>query len=347
MKNNNKKNNRTVFTRITLIVVLGLFVLLFLASLITFGMSALVAKWMRVDEDNILVFGVIVMAMSVVFGMALSFAYSAVMVRASRPYIQALQKIAECDFSVRIKDSSVFANFGIAQNFNNMAEQLESVETLRENFISDFSHEFKTPIVSIAGFAKLLKDPTLTAEQRNEYLDVIIDESDRLVGLSESVLMLNRLDSQVIVKEEYCLTEQIRQCVLMFDRQCQDKNINLDMELEETQINSNAKLLSQVWVNLMSNAVKFTPDGGTISVGCKTVDDRIEVSIADTGCGMSAEVMQNVFNKFYQGDKSHTTPGNGLGLSIVKKITELLNGSIVVSSEVGKGSAFLVYLSAK
>ncbi len=173
-------------------------------------------------------------------------------------------KIAECDFSVRIKDSSVFANFGIAQNFNNMAEQLESVETLRENFISDFSHEFKTPIVSIAGFAKLLKDPTLTAEQRNEYLDVIIDESDRLVGLSESVLMLNRLDSQVIVKEEYCLTEQIRQCVLMFDRQCQDKNINLDMELEETQINSNAKLLSQVWVNLMSNAVKFTPDGGTI-----------------------------------------------------------------------------------
>ena len=184
-----------IFNRITLIVVLGLFLLLTISSIITFGMSALVAKWMRVDEDNILVFAVIVMGMSVIFGLALSFAYSAIMIRASRPYLEALQRAAECDFTVRIKDSSIFSNFGIADNFNNMVQQLESVETLREGFISDFSHEFKTPIVSISGFAKLLKDPTLTDEQKEEFLDIIISESDRLVGLSESVLLLNRLDT--------------------------------------------------------------------------------------------------------------------------------------------------------
>ena len=227
-----------------------------------------------------------------------------------------------------------------------MAEQLQSVETLRENFISDFSHEFKTPIVSIAGFAKLLKDSTLTSEQRNEYLDVIIDESDRLVGLSESVLLLNRLDSQVIVKERYCLDEQIRQCVLAFDRQMREKNINVELSLDETDIFSNPKLLQQVWINLLSNAVKFTPDNGTITVCCFNQDGKVAVSVKDNGCGMSAEVMTNIFNKFYQGDKSHTTPGNGLGLSIVKKIVEILNGSITVASEIGKGSSFIITLDA-
>lgn len=338
-----KYNNNKIFNRITAIVVLGMFVLLTVSSIITFGLSAFIAKWMQVNEDNVLVYGLIVMVMSVVFGLALSFAYSAVMIKASKPYLEALQKVAEGDFSVRIEDSSVFANFGIAHNFNNMASQLEGVETLREGFISDFSHEFKTPIVSIAGFAKLLKDPNLTTEQRNEFLDIIISESNRLVGLSESVLLLNRLDTQVIVNERFSLDEQLRQCVLMFDGQCADKNISLEANIDaNVQINSNMKLLSQVWVNLLSNAVKFTANGGKIVVGCSVNDDTALVTVTDNGCGMSPEVMQNIFNKFYQGDKSHTTQGNGLGLSIVKKIVETLGGEISVRSEVGKGSTFAV-----
>ncbi|MCM1194449.1 MAG: HAMP domain-containing histidine kinase [Firmicutes bacterium] len=341
-----KNNNAKVFNRITLIVVLGLFALLTVSSLVTFGMSAFLARWMRVDENNVLVYGMLVLLMSIVFGFALSFAYSAVMIKASRPYLEALQRIAECDFSARITDSSVFANFGIAQNFNNMAEQLENVETLRENFISDFSHEFKTPIVSISGFAKLLKDPTLTKEQRDEYLDVIIDESDRLVGLSESVLMLNRLDTIVVVKENYRLDEQLRQCVLMFDKQLREKNISLNMELEDAEIYSNEKLLSQVWVNLMSNAVKFTPFNGTVSVACSVNQSEICVSVEDSGCGMSREVLSNIFNKFYQGDNSHTTTGNGLGLSIVKKIVDLLEGTIEVTSEPDNGSKFVIKFAA-
>lgn len=335
--------SRNVFNRITFIVVLGMFVLFTISSLITFGLSTFVAKWMQVSEDNILVFGVIVMAMSIIFGLALSFAYSAVMIKASKPYLEALEKVAEGDFSVRITDPGVFANFGIAHNFNNMAQQLEGVETLREGFISDFSHEFKTPIVSISGFARLLKAPNLSAEQRNEFLDVIIAESDRLVGLSESVLMLNRLDTQVINVERFSLDEMLRRCMLLFDKQCRDKNISLEANIDDNvQINSNAKLLNQVWVNLLSNAVKFTPDGGSIEVGCRLNGDTATVTVADNGCGMTPEVMQNIFNKFYQGDKSHTTQGNGLGLAIVKKIVEILNGDISVRSELGKGSTFAV-----
>lgn len=335
-----KKTN--IFSRITLIIVLCLFAMLAVSMLITLGLSSLIASKWKIDEDNIILYSAIVLAISVVFGTALSFAYSALINRASRPYLNALQKVAEGNYSVRIKDSAVFADMGIANNFNYMVSQLESVETLRENFVSDFSHEFKTPIVSIAGFARLLKDPSLTAEQRNEYLDVIIDESNRLVELSESVLLLNRLESQEIVTEKYLLDEQLRQCVLMFEQQCENKGINIDVELEEIKIVSNYKLLSQVVVNLISNAVKFTPSGGNITVGCKTVGLNAVIYVTDTGCGMDEEVKNNVFNKFYQGDKSHTTPGNGLGLSIVKKIVDLLGGYVLVDSTPGEGSTFTV-----
>lgn len=340
----NRRKNK-IFNRITLIVVLALFVLLAITMLITLGLSSIIARAWHIDENNIFLFAVITLAISIVFGIALSFAYSAIIIRTSKPYLNALQKVAEGDFSVRIEDSAAFANLNIANNFNYMVSQLESVETLRENFVSDFSHEFKTPIVSIAGFAKLLKDPTLSAEQRNEYLDVIIDESNRLVELSESVLLLNRLESQQITKEKYQLDEQMRQCVLMFEQQCEAKGIELVVDLQDhVVINSNYKLMSQVVVNLLSNAVKFTESGGKITVGCKVKGLNVLITVSDTGCGMDEETKSNVFNKFFQGDKSHTTPGNGLGLSIVKKIVEMLDGQIFVTSRLGEGSTFTVSL---
>ena len=340
-----RRRQNKIFNRITLIVVLALFVLLAITMLITLGLSSIIARAWHIDENNIFLFAVITLAISIVFGIALSFAYSAIIIRTSKPYLNALQKVAEGDFSVRIEDSAAFANLNIANNFNYMVSQLESVETLRENFVSDFSHEFKTPIVSIAGFAKLLKDPTLSAEQRNEYLDVIIDESNRLVELSESVLLLNRLESQQITKEKYQLDEQMRQCVLMFEQQCEAKGIELSVDLQDhVVINSNYKLMSQVVVNLLSNAVKFTESGGKITVGCKTKGLNVLITVSDTGCGMDEETKSNIFNKFFQGDTSHTTPGNGLGLSIVKKIVEMLDGQIFVTSRVGEGSTFTISL---
>ncbi len=340
-----KSRKRNIFTRITLIVVLCLFVLLMVTMIATLGLTSVIAQHWKVEEDNVFLFGIIILAFSIVFGVALSFAYSAIIVRASRPYLDALQKVAEGDFSVRIEDSPIFANFNIAKNFNYMTSQLQSVETLRENFVSDFSHEFKTPISSISGFAKLLKSPNLSVEQRNEYLDVIIDESRRLVELSESVLLLNRLDStDEIDRETYSLDEQLRQCVLMFEQKCEEKGIALNVELESVKINSSYKLLTQVFVNLLGNAFKFTDSGGTIEVKCETKGLNAIVSVTDTGCGMDEETKNNIFNKFFQGDKSHTTAGNGLGLSIVKKILDLLGGQIFVDSKPGAGSTFTVLL---
>lgn len=342
-----RKRKPTARTRMTVIMVLGLFSLLIVSMLISTGITSLMAKYWNTDDFDVWVYGVVVLAISTIVGVLLTIAYSAIMVHTSQPYLDALQKIAECDFSVRIKDGAFMAGLGIAENFNVMAKRLESVETLRDDFVSNFSHEFKTPIVSISGFAKLLKNPNISDAERNEYLDVIIDESNRLVRLSESVLMLTRLDSQTIVNEKFLLDEQIRQSMLLFERACREKNIELSADLEEITVFSEKKLVSQIWVNLLSNAVKFTPGGGKIEVLAKTEHGKAVVTVKDSGCGMSADTLANIFNKFYQGDVSHATEGNGLGLSIVKKICDLLKIKIEAVSQVGEGSEFTVTMDCE
>lgn len=336
----NKAKKTNVFSRITVIVILGLFVLLFISMLITVGITALLTRYWAIPEDNYFVYGTVILFVSILVGTLLSVGYSAIIVRSTRTYIEALSKIAQCDFTVRIQDSPIFSNVGMADTVNSLAEQLGSVETFREDFVSNFSHEFKTPIVSISGFATLLKNAKLTNEERTEYLDIIIDESNRLVRLSESVLMLSRLDSQTIVKEQFLLDEQIRQSMLLFERPCAAKHIEMSAELEEITVFSEKKLLSQVWVNLLSNAVKFTPQGGKIEVSAKQTQGAVTVTVADSGCGMDKETLSNMFNKFFQGDRSHATEGNGLGLSIVKKICDLLHVSLQVHSEVNVGTTF-------
>lgn len=336
------KKQRNIFNRITLIIILGLFVLLVISMLITTGLTALIARYWTVPQDNYFVYGMVVLVVSIVVGILLSVIFSAILVRSTRPYVEALRKISECDFSVRVEDSPIFANVGIADNINALAKQLGSVETLREDFVSNFSHEFKTPIVSVSGFATLLKNSKLSEADKAEYLDIIIDESNRLVRLSESVLMLTRLDSQTIIKEQFLLDEQIRQSMLLFERPCSVKNIEMTADLDEISIFNEKKLLSQVWVNLLSNAVKFTPAGGKISVTAKQDDGAVIVQISDSGCGMDEETLKNIFSKFFQGDRSHATEGNGLGLSIVKKVCGLLNLKINVESVLNEGSTFTV-----
>jgi len=342
-KPDRKRQQRSIFNRLTLIIILGLFVLLVISMLITTGVTALIARYWTMPEDNYFVYGIVVLVVSILIGTLLSVAYTAILVRSTRPYFEAMRKIAECDFSVRVEDSPIFANVGIADNVNALAKQLGSVETLREDFVSNFSHEFKTPIVSISGFATLLKSAKLSDEEKQEYLDIIIDESNRLVRLSESVLMLTRLDSQTIVKEPFLLDEQIRQSMLLFERPCSVKNIEMSADLDEISIFSEKKLLSQVWVNLLSNAVKFTPTGGKISVAAKRSDNgEVTVKVSDSGCGMDEETLKNIFSKFFQGDRSHATEGNGLGLPIVKKVCDMLNMKIDVESVLNEGSAFTV-----
>lgn len=322
--------------------------LVFVGSLIAaLGIGAIISNnWTLDDYGSVIMYTLIILAISLVVGMSLAVGFSQILIKTTKPYMQALQRIGGCDFSVRVEDNRFTADIELAKNFNEAVSRLEKIETLRENFISDFSHEFKTPIVSISGFASLLKNPNLSAAERNEYLDVIIDESNRLVKLSESVLLLSRLDGQAVVKNKYRLDEQLRQCVLLFDNECKQRRIELDLDLQCDYIIGSVDLNSQIWINLLSNAVKFTPDGGRITISAKDDGNKVTVSVADTGLGMDDEVLQNIFNKFYQGDKSHTTPGNGLGLPIVKKIVELQNGKIDVESCVGKGSVFTITLDS-
>lgn len=339
------RKSRSVFNRITLTVVLGLFILLVATMLLTVAAVSVIVSFGAVE--NLWLYGIIIFAISVAIGTGLSFAYSAVMVKITRPYVEGLQKIADCDFSVRIQDSPLLAGLGIAQNFNDMAKKLESVETLREGFISDFSHEFKTPIVSLAGFVALLQRPDVSDEDKKEYLAVISEECGRLVRLSDNVLTLSGLEGRQVTLQSFVLDEQLRRCMLMFEKQCAEKGVKLCADLPQITVRSESKLLSQVWVNLLSNAVKFTPAGGKVSVSARQERGVVLVTISDTGCGMDEEVRSRIFDKFYQADSSRATQGNGLGLAIVDKIAKLLHLQVQVQSKRGEGSSFTVIIPDK
>lgn len=235
----------------------------------------------------------------------------------------------------------------LADAFKDMTQELSSTEIFRKDFIHNFSHEFKTPIISISGFARQLYKGNLSKEQQSEFAKIIMDESNHLANMSSNVLLLSKLETQEIItdKEKFSLDEQLRTCMLLFEEQWSSKNIAIDMEeLEEIEYYQNQELLSHVWMNLLGNAVKFTPEYGTISVKCSRANDSIYVNITDNGIGMDNDTATHIFEKFYQGDSSHATSGNGLGLSLVKRIITMMGGRISVTSAIEKGSTFIVSL---
>jgi signal transduction histidine kinase len=263
---------------------------------------------------------------------------------------EALREIAKGNFSARVAESDkkeVVTELGeLEKTFNQMASDLEGIEMFRNDFINNFSHEFKTPIVSIRGFARQLQSGNLTDEQKEEYISIIVSESERLATMSQNVLLLTKLENQNIVteKSEFYVDEQIRNCILLLEKAWSDKNIELDIDLDEIKYVFNEEMLSHVWINLFSNAIKFTPAGGRIRCSLKSSDSGIVFKIEDNGDGMSEEVKSRIFEKFYQGDSSHATKGNGIGLNIVSRITTLAGGTVEVESEPQKGSKFTVCL---
>ena len=262
--------------------------------------------------------------------------------------IEATERISKGDFKVHIQESfDKDSDFGMLQrSFNHMARELDSIEMFRKDFINNFSHEFKTPIVSIQGFAHQLLAGGLSPEEEREYIRIIAAESDRLAKMSTNILLLSKLENQVIVtdKTEFFLDEQLRTCLLLLEKQWSAKDIELNLELDEVKYCFNEDMLSQVWVNLFANAIKFTPVGGTVSCTLSTTDEWVTVTVSDTGIGMSEETRCHIFEKFYQGDASHTGDGNGIGLTIVGRILVLCHGSITVDSTLGEGSRFTVQL---
>ena len=261
-------------------------------------------------------------------------------------FIEATNRLASGDFSARLNITHPPEYRVLSDNFNHMAEELAGIEVLRTDFINNFSHEFKTPIVSIKGFAEILKDPTLSQEERDEYLDIVIEESTRLSALATNVLTLSKVEGQTILtnQQSFNLGEQIRQCVLMLDSKLEKKEILLQADIQDINIFANKEMLNQVWLNLLDNAIKFTPTQGIIEVIVQEKESDVLVTISDTGCGITDQALPKIFDKFYQEDRSHATMGNGLGLSIVHEIVTLHKGNIKCMSTVSKGTTFVVSL---
>ena len=262
---------------------------------------------------------------------------------------EAAEKITQGDFSVRIKPLSRLGtdnNFNeIIECFNKMAEELGSVETLRTDFIANVSHEMKTPLAVMQNYGTLLQTPNLSEEKRIEYAKGVTDGSRRLSDMMVNILKLNRLENQQIYPQalEFDLGEQLCQCLLQYENVWETADIEIDTDIaEDVTVKADAELLSLVWNNLFSNAFKFTKSGGTVSVTLTATEHHAIVKIKDTGCGMSPEVGAHIFEKFYQGDTSHSTQGNGLGLALVKRVIDILQGEISVESVVDQGTTFTV-----
>ena len=262
---------------------------------------------------------------------------------------EAAGKIMQGDFSVRIKKQSKFATDDkfneVIDCFNKMAEELASVETLRTDFIANVSHEMKTPLAVMQNYGTLLQTPNLSEEKRIEYAKGVTDGAHRMANMMTNILKLNRLENQQIYPQtrEYDLSEQLCECLLQYENVWEKSNIAIDTDItDNVMITADTELLSLVWNNLFSNAFKFTEPGGTVSVTLTATAHHAIITVSDTGCGISPEVGRHIFDKFYQGDTSHSVQGNGLGLALVKRVIDIMHGEIGVESTVGKGTTFTV-----
>jgi len=259
----------------------------------------------------------------------------------------AAKRVAKGDFSARIAPCHSLRELEeLTENFNRMVQELGSIESLRNDFVTTISHEFKTPLAAIEGYATLLQDPSLSKEEQNEYIRIIIDSTRQLSSMAGNILLLSRLEKQEIVTNQasFKLDEQIRQAILMLEPLWEKKHLDLDIDLPSARYYSSPELLLQVWLNLLQNAIKFTPPGGTLRVVLKTSPSELTVSVADTGVGMDEDTLKHIFEKFYSRNEDPEQKGNGLGLSITKRIIDLLHGTISVESRPEEGSCFTVKL---
>ncbi len=285
---------------------------------------------------------------SVIVGIILSIPISRLILNPVRSLSTALECVADGDFTVRVNEKKGPEEFRqMYEAFNRMVYALGENEIFRRDFINNFSHEFKTPIASIRGFAlRLEKEPELDEETKKKYIYMIANESERLANMATNVLLLTKFENQLYVnnEKEVELDEQIRQCILVLEKEWTSKNIELDIDLENVTYECDDEMLRQLWINLISNAIKFTGNGGKVCVYMKRQSDYITVTIKDNGIGMSEEQLEHAFDRFYQADISHATKGNGLGLTLVKRIIELMQAGMTVKSNLGEGTEFEIKL---
>ncbi len=265
------------------------------------------------------------------------------MVKLSR----ASKEVAHGNFDVTVSDSSKMEEVqSTFRNFNAMVRELRSISTLSSDFIANVSHEFKTPLSVIEGYAMLLQDDRLTPQEREEYLNKILVNTRRLNTLVDNILMLSKMETKPLPEQHtrFRLDEQLRQVVAQLEPQWSQKGLSFRVRLDEVELVGWERMLPYVWSNLLSNAIKFSPQGSVIGLTLLEQRECAVVTVSDRGCGMEPDVQERIFEKFYQGDTSHRSEGNGLGLALARQIVELSQGVIEVESQPGKGSTFRVIL---
>lgn len=321
----------------------------FFVVLIVMVIATAIALMYRVAITDMHMIGVLSMLVPIVVLVTLvNFLFTRFIYRYLDKISDAMQKVADGDYTVRLDAEKDQPFRELYRNFNTMAEELGGVEMLKNDFINGYAHELRTPITSINGFAEMLlnDDGTLSREEKRSYLEIIASESRRLADLAGNSLLMSRLDTQKIIpdKKPFSLDEQLRRCSILLSGQWTGKDLDMTMDLDEAVYVGDYDLMQHLWINLLTNAVKYTPKGGSITVTLKNEEKFIAVSVADTGKGIPPEDRERIFDKYYQTDKSHSKRGLGLGLAICKRIVQLCNGTLEVESEVGVGSTFTVRL---
>lgn len=318
-------------------------------AVMSFGMVAFYGLGMQ--EENALLMLFVIPPMAIATALSTFVTMKSVRKKMDQ-LLDAIQSVGNGNLEIRLDTSDAGEYKVIYENFNRMVMELKVTKEEMQSFVNEFSHEFKTPITSIQGFAQYLADTgkNVESEERMQYLKVIADESMRLAELSQNTLLLSKVEACQIITDQgnFDLGEQIRHCAILFLQQMEEKNISLEFNLPDNiSYYGNAELVEQIWINLINNAIKFTPDGGEIGICADVGETQVTVSISDNGVGMDADTASHIFEKYYQGDGGRKKGGNGIGLSIVWRIVKLCNGEITVKSAPGEGSIFSVKLPAK
>lgn len=344
---------RRVRSRLTIL----LLILVIVTSLLSLTIAALVRNGLLFQRDNMryLFFGyaikdVLLLVVAVAAVAVLIMIMSRSTTNPIRELSRAAKEIAGGNYDVTVPERDRVEEFGeLERNFNLMTAELRANEYLRKDFISSVSHQLKTPLSILNGYAQLLAGGGLSAEEEREYSQTIAQESDRLVGLIDDMLRLSRIDHREIQRkaEIFPLGEQLRRAVLQLEPRWSAAGLNVSADIPDFDYTGDSELLYQVWVNLLENAVKFTPAGGRIGVSLAAAENAATVTVWDTGCGMDEDTLPRIFEQFYQGDTDRRGDGCGLGLALCKRIVELHGGAISAESRPGEGSRFTVSLPVK
>lgn len=300
-------------------------------------------------EDSLFLYSIVMYTIVGTLSGAVTAVVTGILYRRMGRLLEGFHAVEEGNLDVQISVEGAGEYQSLYETFNAMVRELKLSQKRQNQFMNDFSHEFKTPITSIKGFATYLLEQETSEEEQKEYLEVIAEESGRLAELSQNMLYLTRLETQELMwdQERYRLDEQIRRCVILLLKKSEEKKQEVKLSLLPVEYYGNSHMMQQVWINLLDNAIKYTPKGGHIRVSLRVEKDRVLVCVSDDGIGMPEKTMAHIFEKYYQGDVSHESRGYGLGLPIVKRIVELSKGNIEVESNEGRGSTFTVLLNKK